>query len=98
MTRREVVECRERFLVLLERGLEILRNRLSAPLPSALAASPMTSFSFQNRMAQCALNAAIMPSGLSRYMKEGVLHLIASSTSGHASCTTARMCVRIGFA
>ncbi len=59
--------------------------------------SPTTSEYFQNPKVACCLNAP-MPHRIPLYMKAGMLHFRASSTSGTAACTTSRMCVRIGLA
>src|ERR1700678_4276789 len=49
-------------------------------------------------MAQCCFYAAMWPRTTPRTTKNGMLHLIASSISGQALCTSSRMCVRIGCA
>src|SRR5262245_38330879 len=56
-----------------------------------------SSWCFQKPNVQCALYDANPPS-MPLYMNVGCPHFTVSSTSGHASCTTARMWVRIGCA
>jgi hypothetical protein len=64
----------------------------------APALSPTTCAPFQKPNAACSLNDAMLQRIPSSYMKCGNDHFTVSSTSGHAACTTARRCVRMGFA